>query len=114
MELLASRFPDEICLYAAERGAELLGGLVLYHAKQCSRLQYVATSREARTLGVGDALYAHVLGLELGPWLDFGHSMDPTSGQVNRTLLAYKESVGARVLLRRTWELSLAARRPAR
>jgi hypothetical protein len=40
--------------------------------------------------------------------------MDPTSGEVNTTLLAYKESIGARALLRRTWELSLPAEEPAR
>jgi hypothetical protein len=114
MELLASRFPEEICLYTAEREGELLGGRILYRAKRCSRLQYIATSREGMALGVGDALYAHLLELDVGPWLDLGLSMDPTSGEVNGTLLAYKESIGARAMLRRTWELSLAGERPPR
>jgi len=114
MELLASRFPEEICLYTAEREGVLLGGLILYHAERCSRLQYIATSRQGRALRAGDALYAHVLGLDVGPWIDLGHSMDPISGEVNRTLLDYKESFAARALLRRTWELSLAGEGPAR
>jgi hypothetical protein len=114
MELLASRFPEEICLYAAEREGELLGGLILYRAERCSRVQYVASSRQGRALRSGDALHAHLFGLDVGHWIDFGHSMDPISGEVNRTLLTYKESLDARALMRRTWELSLAGGGPAR
>ena len=106
MELLASRFPDAIRLYAAWAGESLLGGLVVYRSEPCSRVQHLAMTEEGIAVGAIDAVYDHVLHHvpDLGRFLDVGTSLDPTTGEVNSSLLFYKESLGASVVLQRSFE----------
>jgi hypothetical protein len=105
---LAARFPDFIQLYAVHRETEMIAGIVVYRNSGCAKIQYIAQSEPAEQLGALAAIYEHILdrALARGVWLEFGHSVDPR-GFVNEGVHAYKESLGARTVQIRDYELNV-------
>jgi Acetyltransferase (GNAT) domain len=104
---LAARFPDFIRLYAVHRGSEMIAGIVVYRNSCCAKIQYVGQSEPAERSGALAALYEYILerALPNGLWLEFGHSVDPR-GVVNEGVHSYKESLGARSVQMRDYELN--------
>ena len=97
--LLKERFPDEIALFGAYRGEEMLGGLVVYVTPQVVHAQYSSATEEGKALGAMDAIYHHVLDKEYldRPHFDFGRSTEGADGAVLNTRLTFqKEGYGGR------------------
>ncbi len=110
IELLHSRFPDNIVLYQAVRDGVVLGGVVLYVTPQVVHAQYSSATSEGKSLGVIDAIYERIMHHDYKdyPYFDFGRSTENEDGSgLNETLVFQKEGFGARGLCYDIYEYDL-------
>lgn len=98
MELLRSRFPENIRLYVARRDDEVLAGTVLYITPHVVHSQYIAASAEGRQCHALDLLFTRVVDMSLSthPFFDFGISTERDGDYLNEQLAYQKEGFGAR------------------
>lgn len=98
MELLRSRFPENIRLFVARREEEVLAGTVLYITERVVHSQYIAASSEGRKCHALDLLFTKVVdkALETHPFFDFGISTELDGDYLNEQLAYQKEGFGAR------------------
>jgi hypothetical protein len=109
LQLLVERFPRNIKLFGAVREGELLAATMVFESPTCYRLQYKASSEEGFA-SHGSDLIEDFLIQEYGKpgrWVDFGTSMIPGSQELDKTLIQYKESFGACVVLQNVYRLEL-------
>ena len=107
MELLKSRFPDNIILYVAEKDDEVLGGTVLYVTGQVVHAQYISASPEGKRLRVIDAIYDVILNNDYAGfrhYFDFGKSTEDCGAILNENLIYQKEGFGGRGVCYDTYE----------
>ena len=107
MELLKSRFPDNIILYVAEKDGEVLGGTVLYVTGQVVHAQYISASPEGKRLRVTDAIYDVILNNDYAGfrhYFDFGKSTEDCGAILNENLMYQKEGFGGRGVCYDTYE----------
>lgn len=109
MSLLHARFPENIQAWTAKINGRIAAGLMLYRDCPCTRVQYAASTAEGRACSALDLIYHHIIRnvLSAGSWLDLGASMRPGDGLLNESLMFYKESLGSRTLLYRTYVLDI-------
>jgi hypothetical protein len=111
LELLASRFPEEIKLRTATLEGRLLAGIVTYETPEVAHAQYIAVGDEGRAVhaldAIVDALIAEYTGSKR--WLDFGGSTERSGHLLNEHLVRNKESYGARTVVYDHYLLDLAA-----
>jgi hypothetical protein len=99
MRLLADRFPDNIRLFTARLGGELLAGIVVYETVRVAHAQYIAASARGRELGANDLVVDHLLSeVFRAKCVDFGISNE-RSGELNPGLMRNKEGFGARAVV---------------
>ena len=109
IELLHSRFPQNIQLYQAVKEGEVLGGVVLYVSQQVVHAQYSSATSEGKKLGVIDLLYDRIFS-DYGnyPYFDFGRSTEhPDGSGLNEKLVFQKEGFGGRGLCYDIYEYDL-------
>ena len=109
IELLHSRFPQNIQLYQAVKKGEVLGGVVLYVSQQVVHAQYSSATSEGKKLGVIDLLYDRIFS-DYGnyPYFDFGRSTEhPDGSGLNEKLVFQKEGFGGRGLCYDIYEYDL-------
>ena len=110
IELLHSRFPDNIRLYTAMHDDRLLGGIVMYLTDTAAHSQYTATSAEGRDMRVVPLIYSRILddlaaaGIR---WMDYGTSNEDGGRLLNEGLLRQKAGFGARLIAYDTYTLHL-------
>ena len=107
MELLKSRFPDNIILYVAEKDGEVLGGTVLYVTGQVVHAQYISASPDGKRLRVIDAIYDVILNNDYAGfrhYFDFGKSTEDYGNYLNENLIYQKEGFGGRGVCYDTYE----------
>lgn len=110
MQLLQSRFPDNIVLYVAKKGDEMLGGTVLYITSQVIHAQYISASPEGKRLRVIDAIYDVILNHDhscFHKYFDFGKSTEQSGLYLNENLIYQKEGFGGRGVCYDTYEWTL-------
>ncbi len=110
IELLHSRFPDNIVLYQAVRQGAVLGGVVLYLSAQVVHAQYSSATEEGKKLGVMDLLYEQIMHRDYRhyPYFDFGRSTENADGSgLNQQLVFQKEGFGGRGLCYDIYEWTL-------
>jgi hypothetical protein len=109
IELLHSRFPENIRLYQALRDGEVLGGVVLYVSPQVVHAQYSSATPEGKKLGVIDLLYDRIFSdYRDYPYFDFGRSTEQPDGSgLNEQLVFQKEGFGGRGLCYDIYEYDL-------
>ncbi|MGI9239729.1 MAG: GNAT family N-acetyltransferase [Verrucomicrobiales bacterium] len=107
LELLIQRFPDSMKIFAAHRGGELLAVEMVFISPTCYRLQYKASTEEGGAIHANDLIEDYLIQeyAKPGQWLDFGTSMIPGSQRLDKTLMQYKESFGARAVLQSVYQL---------
>jgi hypothetical protein len=108
LQLLASRFPQEIVLYEARADDELLAGVLIYDFGATVHTQYMGTSRIGRTLGALDFLLAGLIGKIYADrrYISFGISTVSDGQVLNEGLVAQKEGFGARAVVHDFYELA--------
>ncbi len=109
LELLASRFPERIRLYAAFMGNEMLGGIVIYVTHTVVHAQYIGATAAGKDAGAIDACISYVLasGCEGQLWFDLGTSMLDQGRTLDENLIGNKETWGARSVTCDHYELAL-------
>jgi hypothetical protein len=112
MELLAGRFPENIHLFTAVSGEELLAGVIVYESEVVAHAQYIGATGEGKRLSALDAVLGFLLDEVYAgkPYFDFGISTERDGRVLNAGLIANKESYGARAAVYDFYELSLSER----
>lgn len=108
IRFLKSRLGDDMPLVTAHSSeGTLLGGHLFLRSAAALTAMYIGESLEGRELGAGRFTLHHLLTKPAfkGLWLDLGQWVNPGNNEVLESLLAYKESAGARAILRHTWEI---------
>lgn len=114
ISLLRDRFPRNIRLFGCFADASLVAGALIYETPTVARAQYIAASETGKRLSALDLLF-EVLLREVFPekaYFDFGTSESPDGLDLNRGVLEYKESLGARTVVQDTYELPIPTEGP--
>lgn len=100
MELLHSRFPDNIVLYVSKKGDEILAGIVIYVSSQVVRAQYSSATPLGKQLGAIDVIYEHIINHDYSgfPYFEFGTSALGHTNAINESLVFQKEGFGGRCI----------------
>lgn len=109
--LLRRRLPDNIRLFGVFQGPEMVAGVLVYESPSVARAQYIAASETGKRLAALDLLFDFLL-REIYPdkaYFDFGTSESADGRGLNRGVLEYKESLGARTVVQDTYELPVPA-----
>jgi hypothetical protein len=111
MTLLRWRFPGNIRLFGAFQGPELVAGVLVYESPSVARSQYIAASEAGKRRAALDLLFDFLLREVYPdkPYFDFGTSESADGRDLNRGVLEYKESLGARTVVQDTYELPVPA-----
>lgn len=105
LQLLKSRFPNEIRLYMTTTAdGKPLGGTLIFETAQVIHTQYISASHEGKADGALDLLFDHVINdvysnKEKYPnirYFDFGKSSDGDGHDLNEKLIFQKEGFGGR------------------
>lgn len=109
MELLRSRFPDDIRLFTATLCGRVEAGVVVYRCGPVMHAQYTAAGPEARRLRLLPALYAYIADThcEGCDWLDLGTSCEHGGRVLNEGLDAQKAGLGGRSAAYTTYSLTI-------
>ena len=110
IELLKSRFPQNIRLFVAKSGGEVVGGTVLYISGSVVKTQYISSSEYGRQMGALDGLFSELLdrfALEGYRYFDFGTSNFKDSDDLHQSLIFQKEGFGGRAICYDTYEWEL-------
>ena len=109
LELLHSRFPDQIKLYMVFDGETALGGTILFLTPQVLHTQYISATPEGKACGAIDLLFDHLIHAVYTNYryIDFGKSTSSDSADLNEQLIFQKEGFGARAVCYDTYEWTL-------
>lgn len=109
LELLHSRFPEQIKLYMVFDGETPLGGTVLFLTPQVLHTQYISATQEGKASGAIDLLFDHLIHHLYSDYryIDFGKSTSSDSADLNENLIFQKEGFGARAVCYDTYEWTL-------
>lgn len=101
LELLISRFPNNIFIRAAHREGEIVAGTMIFRYGHIWHTQYLACSTLGRELGALDLVISTVKDEATAAnarYLSFGTSTEAGGTVLNEGLLWQKESYGARAI----------------
>lgn len=109
IQLLQSRFPQNIKLYLAYKDDTVLGGTLLYITKQVVHTQYISANIEGKESGVLDLLFDSLINHEYTnyPYFDFGQSTEQMGNLLNESLIFQKEGFGGRGMCYDIYEYEL-------
>ncbi len=109
MQLLKSRFPEEIRLFGAFRNQQLLAGSIVYDFGQVAHTQYLASSDAGRETGALDYVLAHLVESTFSghDYFSFGVSTEHDGRHLNSGLIFQKEGFGGRGIAHDFYRLGL-------
>lgn len=105
--LLASRFPENIKLYAAYENDRMLSGVLVYLTPKVAHAQYIANSEKGRECGALDAVMDYLINeccLNQN-YFDFGISTENEGMFLNEGLISQKQEFGGRAISYDFYEL---------
>jgi hypothetical protein len=109
IELLSSRFPDNIKLYVAKHNGIIVAGSVLYVLKNIVHTQYISANEFGKEIGALDALFDKLINniYQLIPVFDFGGSTEQMGHYLNENLIFQKEGFGGRGIVYEVYKYNL-------
>jgi len=109
LQLLRSRFPQQIQLYEARADGELLAGVVAYDFGRAVHTQYLAASDAGRRLDALSLLLDWLIGEVYAErhYFSFGISTEQEGRVLNAGLVTQKEHFGARAVVHDVYEWRL-------
>lgn len=109
LQLLGSRFPEEIKLFRIEKDGQMMGGCLLFITDEVAHVQYIASTPEGRELGALDLLFHTLIEKYKNQkhYFDFGVSTEDGGELLNGGLVFQKEGFGGRGICYDTYEYSL-------
>lgn len=109
LELLHSRFPEQIELYAAMYNGKMIAGAVVFVYQNVIHTQYLAADDTAREIGALDYCISEIINnySSTKQFLDFGISTEDGGRILNEGLISQKEGFGGRTIVYQTWEMNI-------
>lgn len=110
IELLVSRFPDNIQLYTTiDSDNQLLAAVLIFQMKNWAHAQYIVSSEKGREVGALDLLFGKLINnvYKDMKFFDFGISTESQGKTLNYGLITQKEEFGARAIVHNFFELNL-------
>lgn len=109
LRLLRRRFPDNIKLYAAYKGQQMIAGTVIYDCGNTVHTQYLAASQEGKQCGALDKVIDHLTAnvYHDRQYFDFGVSTEEGGKMLNEGLIFQKEGFGGRGVCYDTYKIDL-------
>ncbi|MGN1152905.1 MAG: GNAT family N-acetyltransferase [Candidatus Gastranaerophilaceae bacterium] len=109
LELLHSRFPDNIKLYIANLDGRIIAGTLIFEYENIVHTQYLAADDTAREIGGLDLLIKTLIDKykETKTYFDFGISTEDAGKYLNEGLIRQKEGFGGRTTVYQTWEYNI-------
>lgn len=109
MNLLITRFPDNIKVYIARLAGEVIAGAVIYENADIAHTQYLANSSTGREIGALDLVIDFLINniYSTKQYFDFGISNEDSGRILNTGLIAQKEGFGARPIVHDFYELNI-------
>lgn len=108
LQLLRSRFPEQIVLYEVRHEGDLLAGAVVYDFGRVVHTQYLAASEEGRRLNALNFLLAELIDVYGDRhYFSFGISTEQEGTSINSGLISQKEYFGARGVVHDFYEWRL-------
>lgn len=107
IQLLAGRFPEDIKLFAAQRGDTIVAGVIIYESENVAHAQYITATDEGKKLLATDYLFDFLINeyYQEKKYFDFGISTEQEGRFLNEGLITFKEEFGARAVVYDTYEL---------
>ena len=107
IRLLQSRFPENIRLFVAKDGQEIVAGTLVYDTGTVAKTQYIASSAQGRASGAIDMLFSTLMDdvFKSRHYMDYGTSTLMGGSNLNEGLISQKEGFGARAVVYDTYEL---------
>ncbi|GAB6054696.1 hypothetical protein JCM15415_00120 [Methanobacterium movens] len=101
MELLSSRFPDNIKLFVVEEEEEIISGVVVYESTQVAHAQYQTSNPEGIKSRAIDLIFSFLINdfYTDKKYFSFGISTRKQGNYLNQGLIKFKESFGARAVI---------------
>ena len=111
IDLLRSRFPENIKLFTATQGDEILAGVVMYFCgNEVAHSQYIASTERGRELKALTLLFDHLIkeAAQAGfRYFDFGISTEDGGRYLNEGLVRQKCRLGGRGIVYNTYKLTI-------
>lgn len=109
MKMLAGRFPENIKLFGAFLGDEMLAGAIVYASATVAHAQYLAANAEGKQVFALDAILQFLIGdyYTEKRYFDFGISTERQGTYLNVGLIEFKESWGGRATVYDTYEIEI-------
>lgn len=109
LQLLMSRFPENIIGYSVLKDEEVIAGTILFITPQVIHTQYIGASEKGKEEGALDLLFDYVINQKKwnAPFIDFGKSTEDRGNYLNANLIHQKEGFGGRGVVYDTYEWRL-------
>jgi len=109
IQLLASRFPENIKLFTAHKDDTMYAGVIIYESKNVAHTQYIAATDEGKKLYATDLILDFLINDKYAKkkYFDFGISTEKEGKFLNVGLITQKEEFGARAVVYDTYELEI-------
>ncbi len=109
IELLHSRFPENIKLYVAAHNGEVVAGVVMFFTHMAAHAQYIAASSRGKELKALPLLFDYIIENECGDcqYFDFGTSNEDNGKYLNEGLITQKYGMGGRGIAYNVYELKI-------
>ncbi|WP_407118317.1 hypothetical protein [Bradyrhizobium sp. LMG 9283] len=109
LQLLKSRFPDQIVLYEARAEGLLQAGALIYDFGSTVHTQYLVSSELGRTNGALDLVISELVNDQYADrrYFSFGISTEQSGHFLNEGLVAQKEGFGGRGVVHDFYEMDL-------
>ena len=98
ISILAKKFPENIGFYGVYNGEELIGGTVLFLSNNVAHCQYISIKSQYRKSSLLHYLHYKLITEVFADfdYFDFGISNEQAGTKLNRGLMFWKETFGAR------------------
>lgn len=109
MQLLQSRFPNNIIQYNAYKEGHIVGGITIYLSHNVVHAQYSSGNAEGMALGAMEIIYYKIMHEDYPnyAYLDLGSSTEQECSVINEGLISFKEGYGGRAVVYDTYEWTL-------
>ncbi|NNM23358.1 MAG: GNAT family N-acetyltransferase [Flavobacteriaceae bacterium] len=100
IELLAARFPKHIKQFNVFKKNKIVGGATIFETQTACHIQYISGNEEKQQLGSLDFLFEYLITKRFNDkkYFDFGISNENQGRNINKGLLYWKETFGARTI----------------
>jgi len=108
IELLHSKFPENIKLYVVTLEDVVVAGTVIYEQEKIAHVQYISSNKKGKDIGALDYLFDHLINdmYSSKQFFDFGISTEEYGNKLNNDLIFQKEGFGARGVVYDRYEYS--------